>query len=336
MSGLELLIQAATVRPSLINPSNSSERNRNLSHSHLDIITSQSSHSNNNNFSKTSRCASSTSLPPKKRMKISFQATDSSGGNHGGGSNTNESFRIQSDSSVSSLGMSVMSSSTYGSGGHIDSPSTNSEWTETMATKVRNKTNATNSFLNISYPLVEPKRNKKKDQKKNGTSSSTRKSSTHGLKRQLSSTSSLKSSATSSKTTDELSVKDVDGNDMCMGYFSMPSRMSSSSSSKSLTTMDARKKLPTIRHANEEELNHHRLPARQVKLSPQRPQYANQQDTTPRLPTVNEIMYQPLLTDTKTSLRGVPDRFGNLTGWIEEKPLLYQAFLQALNQHQNC
>lgn len=203
MFGMNLLLQAAECSDDARSIS-SAVTSSSIDHKHMSYSSFASARPLHSN-SKVSRSCSNTSLPPKKRIMLEVSA------NYG---MNNESFQLRSDTSSMS---SLASASSRGSG-CTDSSTLNSEWTETemVATEMMTPLQVYNS-------------------RKVGNSCL----KTSSKKRQLSDA----SANSKTKRNNTLLLKDVNGNDMCMGYFSMASRQTSSTedqnSSQAVKPQDA-------------------------------------------------------------------------------------------------
>jgi len=281
MSGMELLLQA-TGRSDGVRSTDSSANSTTDKHTmlHSNFVTAANKISRSNNDSKSS-------LPPKKRMKFNFD-------NASCVSMSESSFQRtgSSDTSLSSSWMSVASrSSTITSHGsdcitNSPTPTQNSEWTETMTTEMMMRPQG--DLLQLGNSVIVPKR------KKGGSGHSSKKSNS-SVKRQLYD-SSVNTKAASKKKESSF-IKDVNGNDMCMGYFSMPSRKLSPVEEQTLPT--------TVN-----------------------PQDVSQEEL--KLLHTNEVS-MPHSTKTAAAMT-IPD---SQAAQIAAKSLLYQAYLQALNQSTN-
>mmetsp|Transcript_6617 Transcript_6617/g.10555 ORF Transcript_6617/g.10555 Transcript_6617/m.10555 type:complete len:401 (+) Transcript_6617:403-1605(+) len=283
MSGMELLLQA-TGRSDGVRSTDSSANSTTDKHTmlHSNFVTAANKISRSDSDSKSS-------LPPKKRMKFNFD-------NASCVSMSESSFQRtgSSDTSLSSSWMSVASrSSTIASHSsdcitNSPTPTQNSEWTETMTTEMMMRPQG--DLLQLGNSVIVPKR------KKGGSGHSSKKSNS-SVKRQLYD-SSVNTKAASKKKESSF-IKDVNGNDMCMGYFSMPSRKLSPAPAEE-------QPLPTTVN----------------------PQDVTQEELKP-LPTNEVIM--PHSTKAAAVIT-IPD---SQAAQIAAKSLLYQAYLQALNQSTN-
>ena len=159
-----------------------------------------------------SRSNSGASLPPKKRMRFcSFMSEPR-----------------RSDASLSSLGVSVVTASSRASG-YTDSPTLNSEWTEATVAEMRSRKDEVN-LLQLCNTVIVPTKRRVTQAKNDGSkprrvSLSFQKTPSPELIRPQvpAGSSSVNNEGKNVKTS---LVKDVNGNDMCMGYFSMTSHKS--------------------------------------------------------------------------------------------------------------
>ena len=159
-----------------------------------------------------SRSNSGASLPPKKRMRFcSFMSEPR-----------------RSDASLSSLGVSVVTASSRASG-YTDSPTLNSEWTEATVAEMRSRKDEVN-LLQLCNTVIVPTKRRVTQDKNDGSkprrvSLSFQKTPSPELIRPQvpAGSSSVNNEGKNVKTS---LVKDVNGNDMCMGYFSMTSHKS--------------------------------------------------------------------------------------------------------------
>jgi len=289
MSGLDLLLQAARSSNSDLSvsvdrsvSSSPGDYKRSLLHSNFVATNNKLLHSSNISLSD-----SKTSLPPKKRMKLSFHNTS---GEH---SMNKESVQLRCNPvSSTSLATLVSSASSQGSS-VVDSPTLNSEWTDIATTEAMRPKNG---LLQLCDSVNVPKRENVPHKISHDRRSASKKKSN--------SNSDLKlrcGLSNDSIRADLKSLTDVDGNDMCMGYFSMP-----------------RRKSPPVA-----------LPTTVTN-----PQEEHQVEETKQLASI--LIHQEPLSNSATasfsSRREIPNEKPENSQAMTPKWLLYQAYLQALNQ----
>eukprot|EP00578_Thalassiosira_sp_NH16_P022030 CAMPEP_0181099838 /NCGR_PEP_ID=MMETSP1071-20121207/12870_1 /TAXON_ID=35127 /ORGANISM="Thalassiosira sp., Strain NH16" /LENGTH=299 /DNA_ID=CAMNT_0023182521 /DNA_START=10 /DNA_END=909 /DNA_ORIENTATION=+ len=149
---------------------------------------------------------SNSSLPPKKRIRLA-----SVGGNSWGiNDDASSSFQLRSDASLSTLGTSVSS--------YTESPTVNSEWTAASASMTPRE----NGLLQLCsrgrlIAHVPNSKSKKED---------------FGPLKRPDARCHLSGGGASGKKRKNMLVQDLDGNDMCMGYFSTMTTNASPKSSR--------------------------------------------------------------------------------------------------------
>jgi hypothetical protein len=136
----------------------------------------------------------------------------------------------RSDASLSSLGVSVVTASSRGSG-YTDSPTLNSEWTEATVAEMRSRKDEVN-LLQLCNTVIVPTKRRVTQDKNEGSKPRRVSLSFHKtpspeliIRPQVPAGSSSVNRNEGKNVKTSL-VKDVNGNDMCMGYFSMTSHKS--------------------------------------------------------------------------------------------------------------
>lgn len=210
MSGFDLLLQAAGRSQSDFSVGRSaSNSSGDYKHS---LLHSNFIGTNNKPLpsSKIPLSDSKISLPPKKRMKHSLHVAS---GEH----NISTHSAQLRPNPISCVSVATFVSSASSSS--VDSPTINSEWTDSATTEAKRPKNGP---LQLCDTISVPKRKDAAHKFSHGRRSASKKkpnsSSDLKLRRGFS------NHSINTKSGDTKSLTDVDGNDMCMGYFSMPRR----------------------------------------------------------------------------------------------------------------
>lgn len=296
MSGMELLLQAAGCSDG--------------ASSNESVCSSSTSRSSYSHHLSTSRSNYMSSLPPKKRMKLNFVHNAVS---------SESSFQLPRSVSVVSSGMSANSTtSIHGSSSssfYTDSPTLNSDWTTTTTATQGPQAN---TFLHPLFnSVIVP--NRRVNDKKYSQRIPSKKSKS--LKRQRVFDSSSSSNRAAKK--EPSLVRDVDGNDMCMGYFSMPAR--NQSQSPAIASSPAPEDPPSPVAVETLPANTVTVNRRQMK-----PQDANKEE--PPKQRRAEIAPPQTRATTIAPVMKIPLDKPEHNAAIAAKTLLYQAYLRALNQ----
>mmetsp|Transcript_39370 Transcript_39370/g.82802 ORF Transcript_39370/g.82802 Transcript_39370/m.82802 type:complete len:319 (+) Transcript_39370:893-1849(+) len=308
VSGMDLLLEAAGRSEGIT--SNASFNNRAQMHfSNSKRILSQNfatAKLNRLGASQVSRSSSMPALPPKKRLKLSFNAAS--------GESMNSSFQLASSrlsvpsfmSSISRGSFSVESSARNQEWNTIQ-PTRNQEWT-TIQPQL--KVNRLLQMCNKSavVPNKSARQNKKGEWR--NSLKLNKSASDAGINRRVPSSSVSKVSSSSPNV-----VKDVNGNDMCMGYFSMVPRTISSEAEDTVSTITANSQ--DFSKSREEAV--HSEPKNQSSTKP-----SNEEIRIPQ-----SLMSAIPKSDEQVSQSQAPAPSSDLA-----KKLLYEAFLKALHQPQ--
>mmetsp|Transcript_11596 Transcript_11596/g.25068 ORF Transcript_11596/g.25068 Transcript_11596/m.25068 type:complete len:300 (+) Transcript_11596:2-901(+) len=268
--------------------------------------TSRSSYSHHLSPSRSNNMSS---LPPKKRMKLNFDQDAVS---------SESSFQLPRSVSVVSSGMSTNSTTFHGSSSssfYTDSPALNSDWTTT--TTATQGPQASTFIHPLFNSVIVP--NRSVYDKKSSRRIPSKKSKS--LKRQRIFDSSSNSSRAAKKKPSL--VRDVDGNDMCMGYFSMPARNQSQSPDIAFSPAPEEPASPVAVET---------LPANTVTVNRRQvtPQDANREE--PPKQRWSEIAPPQMRHSTTAPVVTIPLDKPEHNPAIAAKTLLYQAYLRALNQ----
>lgn len=212
MSGMDLLLQAASIGNSDSSVRNASCGTGDNKRSFLQSNSHGVATNANTQWlqsSPISRAGSTISLPPKKRLKLTFQNSSCEHSMNKG------SVPLRRNPlSLASVATVVSSASSQGSS-VIDSSTRNYEWTDSAITEA---TRTKNNLLHLCDSVHVPKRQDAAHKFGHGRRSASKKKSNG------SSCPKPRCGLSNQSSSDMKSLTDVDGNDMCMGYFSMPRR----------------------------------------------------------------------------------------------------------------